>query len=344
MPNTVYDNFVLENKLESILTTKVDMNRFVTPDYSLTENPGMKKIIHRYTASGNVQELNMGEGNTQDITASFTPVEYTVGVTQGRATYFDEEAMRDPMVVDTLVNGLAETMINDFTKKAINEMQKAQLGIVCDFTTSTAGYMFDKVVDALALLGEDEEGYTLLISPANQAYIRKQLRNDLVYSEDYVRTGYIGHISGVPVVVSKAVPDTCAFLVNKAAITLFVKKGAEAEQDRDPNTRKNEMYLRKVGLVALTNPAKLVVLGNAQATSCTISAVSANDTSISGTCGTACTLVTVVDGNGVSYDVIPSAGSWSVDTVSAQLAGQTITASAIQPGFAPATATPVTVA
>src|SRR5699024_12050670 len=69
MANTVYANEVLANKLTDILTTKVDLQGYMTVDTSLTENAGMKKVINTYTASGNVEDLDMGEGNTGDITA-----------------------------------------------------------------------------------------------------------------------------------------------------------------------------------------------------------------------------------------------------------------------------------
>ena len=75
MAHTIYENFVLENKVEDMLTTSIDMNAYMTADYSLTETAGMKKIIHVYTATGDVEELTMGQGNTGDITVSFTPKE-----------------------------------------------------------------------------------------------------------------------------------------------------------------------------------------------------------------------------------------------------------------------------
>ena len=77
----VYENFVLENKIEDMLITGVDMNAYMTTDYSLTENAGMKKVIHVYNATGNVEELEMGEGNEESITVSHDEVEYSVGVT-----------------------------------------------------------------------------------------------------------------------------------------------------------------------------------------------------------------------------------------------------------------------
>ena len=46
MAHTIYENFVLENKMEDLLTTAVDMNAYMTADTSLTENAGMKKKVN----------------------------------------------------------------------------------------------------------------------------------------------------------------------------------------------------------------------------------------------------------------------------------------------------------
>ena len=225
----------------------------MTVDTELAENAGMKKVINTYTATGNVENLAMGEGNTADIEVSFTPTEYTVGTTQGRFKYYDEQEMTDPMVVDAGLDGIAKTMVNDFTTKAIAEYEKATLTL-----TGTA-WTFDTVVDAIAKMNlEDETGLFLLISPADQANFRKALKDDLKYVEGFVRTGYIGSVCGVPVIVSKAVAKGKGYLATKDAITLFIKKDTEIEQERDANTRENRVFVRKVALVALTDATKLV--------------------------------------------------------------------------------------
>ena len=100
----------------------------------------------------------------------------------------------------------------------------------------------------------------MLISPAEKALFRKNLKSDLSYSEGYVRTGYIGTVCGVPVYVSKAIPAGKAFLATKEAVTLFIKKNVERELERDANTRKNVEYIRKVALVALTDATKVVMI------------------------------------------------------------------------------------
>ena len=253
MAHTIYENFVLENKVEDMLTTSIDMNAYMTADYSLTETAGMKKIIHVYTATGDVEELTMGQGNTGDITVSFTPVEYEVGTTQGRFTYFDEEEMTDPNVVEVGLEKMSANMTNDLTAKVIAELGKATKKIV------NATWTFENVVDALASLDvESEDGLFMLINPAQQGAFRKNLKDDLKYVEGFVRSGYIGSVCGVPVIVSKAVPAGEAYLASREATTCFVKKGSEVEQERDANTRQNKVYARKVMLIALTDANKVV--------------------------------------------------------------------------------------
>lgn len=253
MAHTIYENFVLENKVEDMLTTSIDMNAYMTADYSLTETAGMKKIIHVYTATGDVEELTMGQGNTGDITVSFTPKEYKVGTTQGRFTYFDEEEMTDPNVVDVGLEKMSANMTNDLTAKVIAELGKATKKI------TNATWTFENVVDALASLDvESEDGLFMLINPAQQASFRKNLKDDLKYVEGFVRSGYIGSVCGVPVIVSKAVPAGEAYLASREATTCFVKKGSEVEQERDANTRQNKVYARKVMLIALTDANKVV--------------------------------------------------------------------------------------
>ena len=249
----IYENFVLENKIEDILTTNVDLQSYMTVDNSLALQPGMKKVVHTYIASGNVEDLEMGEGNSEAIDVTFKSADYDVKVTQGKFQYYDEQEMTDPMVVDTGLEGLAKTMINDFTAKAIAEYGKATL------TESAEAWSFDLIADAIAKMNiEAEEGLFLLISVKDKAEFRKALKDDLKYSEGYVRTGYIGTVCGVPVIVSKVVPEGTGYLATKEAVTLFIKKGSEIEQQRDADIRSNEVYARKVAVVALTDATKVV--------------------------------------------------------------------------------------
>lgn len=251
MAHTIYENFVLENKIEDMLITHLGLSQFCTTDNSLTANPGMKKKIHKYSAAGQVDEVAMGQGNTHDIEVSFKEEEYEVGTTQGRFVYYDEQEMTDPMVVDTGLAGISATMTNDLTTKIVAELDKAEKISI----PSAIG--FDAVVDAIAAYPyEEQDGLFLLMGFKSLAGFRKALGDNLKYVEDFVRTGYVGSVCGVPVYVTKAIAGTEIYLADRKAVTLFIKKGSEVEQDRDPNTRKNSVFARKVMLVALTDATR----------------------------------------------------------------------------------------
>lgn len=253
MAHQVYENVVLSNRINDILTTGVNLNNYMTIDNSLAESSGMKKKVITYTSTGNVEALGMGEGNTSSLEVTKSETEYEVQTYQGKFAFYDEEEMIDPMVVDTGLQHSADNMVNTFTAAAIAEYEKATL------ETTPAAWSFDAVVDAIAEMNvENETGLFLLISPADKAAFRKALKDDLSYSEGFVRTGYIGNVCGVPVIVSKAVPAGKGYLATKEAVTVFIKKDTETEYERDANKRNNMYWVRKFAVVALTDATKIV--------------------------------------------------------------------------------------
>lgn len=253
MAHKCYENVVLSNRINDILTTAVNLNNYLTIDTSLAQNAGMKKAINRYTSTGDVENLAMGEGNASGIEVTFDTVEYEVETFQGKFAFYDEQEMQDPMVVDTGLQHSGDRMINKFTQLAIAEYEKATLEV------TPAAWSFDAVVDAIAKMNlEDESGLFLLISPADKAAFRKALKDELKYSEGFARTGYIGSVCGVPVIVTKAVPAGKGYLATKDAVTVFIKKDTETEYERDADVRNNTYFVRKVAVVALTDATKAV--------------------------------------------------------------------------------------
>lgn len=253
MAHTVYENIVLSNKMNDILTTKVNLNNYLTIDTSLSESAGMKKVVNTYTSTGDVEKLGMGQGNSTSIEVSFTPAEYNVEVFQGKFAFYDEQEMTDPVIVDKGIADAANRMVNKFTALAITEFEKATL------EQTAVAWSFDVVVDAISKMNlEDESGLFLLVSPADKAAIRKALKDDLSYSEGFVRSGYIGTVCGVPVIVTEAVPAGKGYLATKDAVTVFIKKDTETEYERDANTRNNSYWVRKCAVVALTDATKAV--------------------------------------------------------------------------------------
>lgn len=253
MAHTPFENVVLGNKVNDILTTNVAINNYLTIDTSLAENAGMKKTIITYNSTGDVEQLAMGEGNTEGIEVKNEPKDYEVLTYQGKFEFYDEEEMTDPKIVEVGLKHATDRMVNKFVAEALAKMGETSL------TVPNASWSFDVVVDAIAKMGKEAEtGLFLLVSPADLAAIRKALKNDLQYSEAFVRTGYIGNICGVPVIVTEALAAGTAYLGNNAAVTLFMKKDTETEYIRDADHRKNTYIVRKVAVVALTDGSKVV--------------------------------------------------------------------------------------
>lgn len=253
----VFPNEVLEVKLENQLTTALDMNQFITTDYSLTANPGMSIKVRTYTGSGNVEDVGMGVGNSGDIGSSFSETSYAVGTTQGRVVYYDEQQMDDPTAIDKAIQHLSEQLTNDVTRKIVAELEKGTNKIY------NYGFDFAGTVDAIASFPDEttkDEALFMLINRKDYAKLQKNLGTALQYVEDFVRKGYVGTVAGVPVYMSDAVTEGTAYLGTRAAVTAYIKKGNEVEQERDANLRKNSIYARNVKVIALTNDNKVVVL------------------------------------------------------------------------------------
>ena len=257
-----FDNEVLETKLENQLITKLDMNQFITLDNSLTEAPGMTKRIRTYVGTGAVEDLEMGEGNTEVIGSQFSDVPYEVKTTQGKVPFYDEQQMNDPIAIDKAVEHLAENMVNDVTTKVVGELRKA--------TGTIATLDFAGIVDAIAEMPDEEENdMYLLMNKKAYAAVQKACKDELKYVEAYVRRGYVGTLAGVPIYVTKALSNADpsatpavaehaeAYLACKSAITCFRKKGVETEQERDADHRKTTIYGRDVKVIALTDATKV---------------------------------------------------------------------------------------
>ena len=249
-----FDNEALEVKLENNLITRLDMNQFITLDYQLTEEPGMVKKVRVYTGTGNVEDLDMGEGNTGDIGSQFTETPYEVATTQGRVPFYDEQRMNDPAAVDKAIQHLSEALTNDITTKVVTELRKG--------TGTLASLDFDGVVDAVAAMPDEvNDDLYLLMNKKAYAALQKSSKQYISYVEDFVRRGYVGTIAGVPIYVSAAVSNQAdkaeAFLAAKSAITCFMKKGVEVEQERDADTRKTTIFGRNVKVIAATELGKI---------------------------------------------------------------------------------------
>lgn len=82
MANTVFANYVLEDKVTDLLTTAVNTRSLMTIDSSLAENAGMKKTINTYTYTGEAEALAEREGNSAVGSVAYVGKDYTVAMLQ----------------------------------------------------------------------------------------------------------------------------------------------------------------------------------------------------------------------------------------------------------------------
>lgn len=256
MAHKLYDNFVLESKLQELLETKLNTRSLMTIDNSLTAAAGVIKKINVYTYAGAVEKVGLGEKNTVRGQVTFVQKQYEVEVAQQVADYHDEQYMQDPKILDVILAGQAAAMTNDMNHKYFAELKKATLN-----HQYTGTLKYDDVVDAISLMNlEEETGLFLIIGVDLKAEIRKDPDFKAAKQGELLFHGQIGNICGVPVIVSKKVDTATAHLATKEAVTCFVKKESEVEQDRDKERRINTIIGRKVNLVALTDDTKTVKL------------------------------------------------------------------------------------
>ena len=255
MAHTIYQNFVLENTIEDLYNSYLDLAQFCTVDNSLTGTPGMTKKINVYTATSGTEDLEMGVGNSKDIEVSYAEKDYEILMAQNRFKYYDEQEMTDPMVVETGLKHMATDMFNHVNAKIFAEFNKATLAV------SASAPDFGAFADAAALLNvENLEGMGLFafVNPKDVAKIRKALKEDLKYVEAFAKQGYIGTVAGISIFTKKDAVEGTIIVANREAVKLFNKRGVEVEQDRDGDVRQNTIWSRKYFLPALVDATKAV--------------------------------------------------------------------------------------
>lgn len=271
MANTVYANKVIEAKAKDLLTTQVNARSMMTIDNSLTATAGMTKTINTYTYSGVAEELAVGVGNTSSTRGSIAYVgkDYVVKMVQQAADYYDEDFMKDNLIVDFMLKGATQVMTNKMTSDfyaALATKGSGSTELVKGVTFAKGKSLsYDVIVDAISELNvEDESGIFIVIPNAWKASLRKDADYKSAQMGEVIYNGQVGIIAGIPVIATKALTDK-AYVMTKEAVTLFMKKDVEVEQERDADTRKNSIYLRDCYICALTDATKACKISEATA-------------------------------------------------------------------------------
>lgn len=254
MANTVFNNKIIEAKAKDLLTTSVNTRNLMTVDNSLAQGAGMVKTINVYTYTGTAEEVAAGKGNTNRGAISYVGNDYTVKMVQQAFDYTDEDFMKDNTIVDNMLKGANQVMVNKMSSDFVAECAKASVA----HTFTTFGY--EAIVDGISKLNiEDESQLFVVIPNAWKADLRKDEDYKSARMGEVIYNGQVGTICGIPVIATNALEDA-AYVMTKEAVKLFLKKDVEVEQDRDADTRTNSVYLRTAYICALVDATKICKL------------------------------------------------------------------------------------
>ena len=249
-----YENRVIENKMTDLVNSNIDVNALFTRDDSLAEAAGLKKIVNKYTYTGEVEELAKGAKNTTIGSVAYTPVEYTVKRYQQTFEYNDMDVMQDPYLLDVATKGASDVMSNDIRAQYFGELAKISK------THPYTELNYDAIVDALAEINREVESDMFCIMGLDgRAAIRKDADYKASRQGEILYTGQFGTVSGLPVLFSKLVPAD-VYITAKDQVKFFVKKDGSVEQDRDIETKDNTVVYERHGVMALVDETKSIKL------------------------------------------------------------------------------------
>ena len=255
MANTVYANKVIEAKAKELLNTSVNTRNLMSVDNELSQNAGMTKTINVYTYSGTAEEVAVGAGNTNRGSISYESKDYTVKTVQQVFDYYDEDFMKDPSIVDNMLKGANQVMVNKMNADYFTECAKATLAHTLEGDLS-----YDGIVDGIAKLNvEDESKLFVLIPTAWKAEIRKDADYKAAQLGQVIYNGQVGTVAGLPVIATSALTDA-GYVASPEAVKLFLKKDVEVEQKRDGEKRQNTVIERAYYICALEDATKIVKL------------------------------------------------------------------------------------
>ena len=172
--------------------------------------------------------------------------------------------MKDPTIVDNMMKGASQVMVNKMNADFISAVSGSGVSKGVTFAKGSA-LSYDVIVDAISELNLEDEGKVFIVIPnAWKAALRKDNDYKSARMGEVIYNGQIATICGIPVIASKALTDA-AYVMTKEAVKLFMKKDVEVEQDRDIETKKNTVALTTYYICALVDNTKICKISEAAA-------------------------------------------------------------------------------
>lgn len=266
------DPEVMAPMISAKLEKAIVATPFAKIDTTLVGRPGSTITVPRYKYIGDAEDL--AEGVNADKTQLTTDTdEFTIKKAVKQVELTDEAVLSgygNP--VGETNNQLAKSIASKVDNDVMEALKGAQLGF-----TGTGDISYDNIVDAIDVLGEEENvEKVMFIHPKQVSTLRKDddfISNDK-YNNNVIMRGEIGMVANTRIVVSKkAINDAKTQFLNpivelkpqsetgdeEAAVTIFMKRNVNLETQRELNNYTTLIGADEHYVVALTDESKVVV-------------------------------------------------------------------------------------
>jgi len=275
---TYLEQMVDPEVMAPMISAKIEKAIVATPfaklDYTLQGQPGSTITIPRYKYIGDAEDV--AEGVSAGVTKLETDTdEYSIKKAMKAVTLTDEAILSgygNP--VGETNNQLGKSIASKIDNDVMDELKKAQMV----YNGDEDGISYDEVVNAIDLFNEEENvDKVMFIHPHQVTALRKDanfISNDK-YNMNVMVKGEIGMIANTRIVPSrKAVNAEGTYYLNPivqlkaesqtgidelAAVTIFLKRGANVETERHTLTRTTDISVDEHYIAALTDESKVVV-------------------------------------------------------------------------------------
>lgn len=275
---TYLEQMVDPEVMAPMISAKIEKAIVATPfaklDYTLQGQPGSTITIPRYKYIGDAEDV--AEGVSAGVTKLETDTdEYSIKKAMKAVTLTDEAILSgygNP--VGETNNQLGKSIASKIDNDVMDELKKAQMV----YNGDEDGISYDEVVNAIDLFNEEENvDKVMFIHPHQVTALRKDpnfISNDK-YNMNVMVKGEIGMIANTRIVPSrKAVNSEGTYYLNPivqlkaesqtgidelAAVTIFLKRGANVETERHTLTRTTDISVDEHYIAALTDESKVVV-------------------------------------------------------------------------------------
>ncbi len=274
---------VMADMISATLPKKIKFSPIAKIDTTLVGRPGDTITVPKYAYIGDAEDVAEGVSmGTTVLTASTT----TVSVKKaGKAIELTDESVLsgygDPLGEGT--NQLGMAIAAKIDNDCLAALYTAPL--TSDQSSTPIGY--EGIVLADAVFGDEADEVSnkvMYIHPDQEQTIRldENFMDKNKYGLDLVMNGAIGKIAGIEIKKSKKIekdasgnwknpivilatadpneaPDADATATEDAALTIYMKRGAEVESDRDILAKTTVISADEHYGVALSNESKVVI-------------------------------------------------------------------------------------